>query len=87
MDKENKEALELIKNYREIFKSKKGRAVLLDLAKFSNVFSAGTELTPESMAYKEGQRSLLYHIFSTIDMEYQDIIDLFSKSTEDEYYE
>lgn len=80
----NNEALELAKAYRTTFKSEKGKAVLLDMAKTASVFTETTDLTPAVMAYKEGQRAMLSRIFGLLDMKYEDIIKLYHNDWEGE---
>lgn len=83
----NKEALEIAKAYRSVFKSTKGREVLLDMAKNSSVFTGITELNPQTMAFKEGQRDIIFRIFSLLDMEYEEIVKLYHNEWEGEDYE
>lgn len=84
---QTKESLEIVKAYRSIFKSEKGRAVLLDMAKNASVFSMSSDLTPTSMAFKEGQRQMIFNIFNTLEMEYEEIIKLFNNEEGENDYE
>lgn len=85
----NEEAQELIKTYMSTFKSQKGKDILMDMSKMSGIFSVSDDLSPTAMAFREGQRSILFRIFSMISMEKEQIVELFSNKNpwEGEDYE
>jgi len=82
--KEAKEAAQVVRNYKAVFKGEQGRSVLLDMAKNANLFSPAPELNPQKLAFKEGQRAVIIAIFNTLEMDYTNVLKLFTSDNYDD---
>ena len=60
-----------------IFHSEKGKMVLTDLAKECGLFSPSTNLDPQLLAYREGQREVIHKLLTLSNMKMDDLHKLF----------
>ena len=60
-----------------IFHSKKGKLVLTDLAKECGLFAPATDLDPQRLAYREGQREVIHKLLTLSNMKMADLHALF----------
>ena len=72
----SKKAQKVLEAYK-IFHSENGKAVLVDLAKESGLFTPASSLDPQILAFREGQREILHKLLTLSNMKMDDLHDLF----------
>lgn len=79
--KQSKEDREVVRKYKAAFKGAQGKAVLIDMCKNAGLFSPPASLDPQDLAYSAGQRATIISIINILDMDYEDVLKLFTSNT------
>jgi len=73
---------QIIRAYREVFKSEAGKLVLNDLCKSCHIYTSTMDANANELAYKEGERSVVLRILRTIEIDPFELDRLIKKSEE-----
>jgi hypothetical protein len=71
VDADKQKQLDIVLKYKRIFDSEEGKAVLLDLMEKFHVYGGTYTPDPYNMYFREGERSVVRHIISAVDMDYE----------------
>jgi hypothetical protein len=77
---EENAALEVVRSYKATFKGRRGKAVLLDMAKKAGLFSPPNSLEPQDLAHQAGKREVILNIISVLDMDYDEVLKLYTST-------
>lgn len=69
VDKQIRKAEKVNLSYKEVFSGQMGEEVIKDLISLSGLMASTESLDPQKLAFREGQRDIVFRILHAVDMD------------------